>query len=155
MNDKVHHLIHANVAVMRAPLSDPIMAEFLEQADEIDAIAQNSPGFVAQPSPPDEGQVYSGRTLLNLSVWESVESLERFTRGGRHATALARRADWFKQDDRPNYVLFWAPAGHIPTEAEVKGRLDYLTAHGPTPYAFTFDQRFTVEDGTAFRPDSC
>lgn len=152
MNDQLYHLVHANVAIMRAAWDDPIMADFVNQADEIDALAQASPGYVAQPTPADEGQHFSGMALLNLSIWESVERLEAFTHQGRHALALARRAEWFEQGDGPNYVLYWAPAGHVPTEAEVKQRLDSLAARGPTPFAFTFEQRFTVEEMLAFNP---
>lgn len=146
MNQQIYHLIHANVAIARAPLDDPIMADFVNQVDEINALARESPGFVAQPTTTDEGQVFRGRALINLSIWESVESLDRFTHHGRHALALERRAEWFEQHERPNYVLYWAPAGHIPTEAEVKRRLDYLAKHGPTLLAFTFEHRFTVEE---------
>ncbi|MCI0692202.1 DUF3291 domain-containing protein [candidate division KSB1 bacterium] len=151
MIQQIYHLIHANVAITRAPLDGPIMAGFVNQVDEINALARESPGFVAQPTPADEGQVFSGRALMNLSIWESVESLDRFTHQGRHALALERRAEWFEQYDGPNYVLYWAPAGHIPTEAEVKQRIDYLAKYGPTPFAFIFEQRFTVEEMLAFK----
>lgn len=148
------HLVHANIAIMRAPLHDPRMADFVAQADAIDAIAQASPGFIAQPSPQDEGTIYTGLTLLNLSIWASVESLERFTHSGEHSLALQRRAEWFEQYAGPNYVLFWLPAGQIPTEVEVQSRLDYLRTHGETPYAFTFDRRFTVQEMLAFDPEA-
>jgi hypothetical protein len=153
MNQKNYHLIHANVAIMQAPLDDPIMADFVNQVDEINVLAQESPAFVAQPTPKDEGQVFTGRALLNLSVWESVESLDRFTHDGQHALALERRAEWFEQHDGPNYVLYWVAAGNIPTEAEVKQRIEYLGKHGPTPFAFKFEQRFTVEEMLAFSPE--
>jgi hypothetical protein len=146
MNSTAYHLIHANVALAKAPLDDPSMAGFLELADQIDALAAVSPGFVAQPAPPDEGEVYSGRALMNLSIWESVQSLDNFTHTGQHALALARRREWFEAYEGPNYVLFWAPAGHIPTEAEVKGRLVHLARPGPTPWAFNFERPFTVDD---------
>jgi hypothetical protein len=141
-----HLLVHANVAQMRAPLGDPRMADFIAQVDAIDALAKASPGFVALPTPPDEGEVYSEPQLLNLSLWQSVESLEQFTYGGKHARALARRAEWFEQHPGPNYVLFWIPNGEIPSEAEVKRRIEHLASHGPTPYAFTFERPFTVQD---------
>lgn len=153
MQQKTHHLIHANIAVARAPLDDPLMADFVNQADEIDALAHDSPGFVAQPTPGDEGQVFTGRALLNLSVWESVESLDRFTHHGRHALVLERRAEWFEQVEGPNYVLYWAPAEHIPSEAEVKRRIEYLARHESTPFAFTFEQHYTVEEMLAFNPE--
>jgi hypothetical protein len=146
MEKQKYHLAHANIALARAPLDDPIMGDFVARADEIDALAQASPGYVSQPTPPDEGTVFTGRSLLNLSIWESVEDLERFTYGGEHAAMLERRADWFHQHARPNYVLFWFPEGRIPTEVEVQTRIDHLAAFGATPYAFTFIHRFTVQE---------
>ena len=59
MTDPDYHLVHANVARMRAPWDDPIMAGFLAHMDEIDALAQQTEGFVSQPTPSDEGRVYS------------------------------------------------------------------------------------------------
>ena len=146
MHESIHHLIHANIAIMRAPLDDPRMVDFLALADKIDALAQAAPGFVAQTAPPDEGAVYTGNTLLNLSIWESVEHLKQFTYAGQHARALERRAEWFAQTPDRNYVLFWLPASEIPTEEEVARRRDYLSAYGPTPYAFTFNEGFTIHD---------
>ncbi len=154
MTEQIYHLIHANIAVTRAPLDDPRLADFMAQADEIDALAHAAPGFVGQPAPPDEGQVYTGNTLLNLSIWESVEQLRQFTYAGRHALALDRRAEWFVQSPGRNYVLFWLPAGELPTEAEVARRMDYLVRHGPTPYAFSFDEHFTVREMHAYKPRS-
>lgn len=147
----MYHLIHANIAKMRAPLDDPLMADFVEQVDVIDDLARSSPGFVDQPTPWDEGQIYSGDMLLNLSIWASVEALEMFTYQGVHAHMLERRREWFVQYDGPNYVLYWEVAGHIPSESEVKHRVDYLTDHGPTPFAFTFEKWFSIEEMLAYR----
>lgn len=146
------HLVHANIAVMRVPLDDPRMADFLAQVDAIDAIAQASPGFIAQPSAPDEGTIFKDPKLLNLSIWDSVESLEQFTYANAHALALQRRAEWFEQSEGPNYVLFWFPAGQVPSEQEIQDRIDYLRTNGDTPYAFTFERRFTIRDTLAFDP---
>ena len=150
MSQRTHQLVHANIAIMRAPLEDPVMAGFVNQVDQINAVAQASPGFVGQPILPDEGEVFTDRMLLNLSIWESVEDLDRFTHQGLHALALEQRAQWFEQSGRPNYVLYWEPAGHVPSEAEVKERIDHLERHGPTPFAFTFERRFTVGDMLAY-----
>jgi hypothetical protein len=129
------------------------MAGFVDRIDEIDSLAQSSAGFIAQPTPPDEGSVFTGNTLLNLSIWETVESLYKFTYHREHAQVYEQRAKWFKPHARPNYVLYWAPAGQIPSEREVRARLDYLTRHGPTPYAFTFKSHFSVEEMLAFDVD--
>lgn len=153
VNESEFYLVHANVAIMRAPLDDPLMADFVNEADKIDALAWQAPGFVSQPTRVDEGQIFTGPVLLNLSIWESGESLDRFTHQGRQARTLARRAEWFEAIDGPNYVLYWAPAGHLPTEAEVKRRLDYLTVHVPTPFAFIFDQRFRPREELGYDPE--
>jgi hypothetical protein len=119
------------------------MADFVAQVEEINSLARSTAGFVAQPTLPDEGAVYAAPRLLNVSMWESVESLDAFTHQGKHAAALERRSEWFEQAEAsPNYVLYWVPKGHIVTEREIKERLDHLAQHGPTPYAFTFKQPF-------------
>jgi hypothetical protein len=142
-NASGYHLVHANVARARAPLDSPLMADFVAQVEEINSLARRAAGFVAQPTPPDEGAVYTAPLLLNVSVWESVESLDAFTHQGKHAAALERRGEWFEQAEAsPNYVLYWIPEGHFVTEKEVKERLDHLARYGPTPYAFTFEQPF-------------
>jgi hypothetical protein len=89
--------------------------------------------------------------LLNLSIWESVEDLEIFTYQGVHALMLERRREWFESHDGPNYVLFWEMAGHIPSESEMKQGVEYLANQGPTPFAFTFDNRFTVGEMIEYR----
>jgi hypothetical protein len=142
MSENTYHLIHANVALARASLEDEIMSEFVEQIDEINKLASLSPGFISQPTPSDEGQIFKGNFLLNISIWESVESLSSFTHSGKHAGALDNRAKWFKPQDKPNYVLFWFPAGKVPTEVEIQKRIDYLAMHGETPYAFNFNRSF-------------
>jgi hypothetical protein len=124
------------------------MADFVAQVEEINALAHRAAGFVAQPVLPDEGAVYTAPLLLNVSIWESVESLDAYTHQGKHAEALERRGEWFEQAGAsPNYVLYWVPAGHIVTEKEVQERLDHLARCGPTPYAFTFQQPFACREG--------
>ena len=153
MSSPSYHLVHANVAEMLAPLDHPAMSGFVDRIDAIDSLAQASPGFVAQPTPPDEGSVFTGDSLLNLSIWKTVESLYDFTYQREHAQVYEQRAKWFKPHTRPNYVLYWAPADHIPTEREVKARLDHLTRHGPTPYAFNFKSPFSVAEMLAYDVD--
>jgi hypothetical protein len=148
-----HHLVHANVAHARAPLDSPVMAGFVSQVEEINALAHRALGFVAQPTLPDEGTIFTAPFLLNVSIWESIETLDAFTHQGKHASALEQRAQWFDQGGAsPKYVLYWVPRAHVVTEQEVKGRLDYLRKYGATPYAFTFEQPFAVTQALAYRP---
>jgi hypothetical protein len=141
-------LVHANLAEAVAPLDAPEMAGFVLQVDETNRLARSFDGFIAQPALQDEGAVFAPPFLLNVSLWKSIESLEAFTYSGRHDSALQRRAEWFRQGDVPNYVLYWAPKGHMPSEAEVRARLEHLRDRGPTAYAFTFDRPFGPDDRT-------
>ena len=40
------YLAQINIALMKAPLDDPIMAEFAAALNEVNVIAAQSPGFV-------------------------------------------------------------------------------------------------------------
>jgi hypothetical protein len=147
-----YHLVHANVAYARGPLDSPVMAGFMSQLEEINSLAHCAPGFVAQPTPPDDGTIYTDPFLLNVSVWESFETLDAFTHQGKHAEVLERRGEGFhREGTHPKYVLYWVRKDHLVTQKEVKERLDHLGKHGPTPDAFTFDQPFTSKQTAAFR----
>ena len=112
------------------------MSGFVSQMEVVGEIASQSLGFVSQPFPVDSGEVYQGRYLLNLSIWESVSCLKAFTYSGRHAEFLKRRLEWFQIIAKPSYVLFWFRAGQVPTELEVSRRIQKLTVLGPAAYAF-------------------
>ena len=51
----------------------------------------------------------------------------------------------------PILVLWWVPAGHLPTVEEAKERLATLEANGPTAEAFTFRHPFPAP-GEPARP---
>ena len=55
---------------------------------------------------------------------------------------LRRRREWFDRMQDAYAVLWWVPAGDIPTVEEGKERLEHLQQHGPTPFAFTFRRSF-------------
>ena len=83
------------------------------------------------------------RIVINFTVWESVEALFEYAFHSKHVEVYRRRREWFAHhDDVPFAVLWWIPAGHIPSVAEADARLDYLIEHGPTAHAFTFKSRF-------------
>jgi hypothetical protein len=145
MKNQDYYLIHANIAVAREPLDHPIMNDFVQMADEIDEIAHNSPGFISQPTPSESGSIFTGKHLLNLSIWDSVEHLKDFIFSNQHKLALARRGEWFIQVERYNYVLYWVKRGHLPTKNEVMERLNHLRQKGPSSFAFTFEEMFTIE----------
>lgn len=153
------HLAQINIARMRAPLADPVMARFVAQLDEINALADASPGFVWRleehklPTPDPASLAYAAESVIvNLSVWESVESLQRYVYHSAHAGVLRDRREWFEKMEERWMALWWVPAGHRPNVAEGKERLEHLRAHGMTAHAFNFKLPFPPP-GASFPAD--
>jgi hypothetical protein len=149
--DAVTHLAQVNIGRMRGPLEGPIMAGFVERLDEINALADRSPGFVWRLQGGEGNATYlrpyeDDRILFNLSVWESVEALRGYVYGTAHAELLRRRQEWFTRFEGASTAMWWVPAGHRPSVDEAKKRLARLAEAGPTPYAFTFKVSFPPDD---------
>ena len=49
----IHHLAQVNIARMLAPLTDPLMAGFVAELDAINALADNSHGFLWRLQTPE------------------------------------------------------------------------------------------------------
>ena len=152
-----YHLAQINIGRIRAPLDDPIMADFVNNLIKINTLGHNTPGFVWQLLT-EEGDstgfhaFEDNRVLLNMTVWENIEVLYDFTYRSQHVEFFRRRREWFDKFDGLYLVLWWVPAGYHPTPEEAKEKLAHLEAHGPTPLAFTFKQRFTIEEMLAVNP---
>lgn len=142
-----YHVAQLNIGRLLAPLDAPEIAEFVAALDAVNALADAAPGFVWRLQD-DEGNATSFRPfdddtlLVNLSVWESIDALADFTYRTMHRDVLRRRGEWFTKLAGAHLVLWWVPAGHIPSLQEAKERLDLLRDRGPTPDAFTFRTRF-------------
>ncbi|KUL35782.1 DUF3291 domain-containing protein [Actinoplanes awajinensis] len=141
------HLAQMNTAVLRAPLEDPSMAEFAEGVPMMNDLADRSPGFIWRLA----GEYGDGtirapedpRRIYTLSVWESPEHLRAYAYQSTHLDYLRRRRDWFVPNgDQAALVMWWIPAGRIPTMRQALSRLGRLQADGPTPEAFTLRQTF-------------
>ena len=141
-----------NIALPKAPVESPLLADFMALLDPINELADASEGFVWRLQT-DEGNATSirpfkdERLMVNLSTWESVEALREFVYRSVHVEVMRRRREWFEHM-RLYMVLWWVPAGHIPSVEEAKDRLAHLREHGPTPRAFTFREPFGPPDGS-------
>ena len=149
------HLAQANIGRLRAPVDSPTMDGFRTQLDPINALADRTPGFVWRLQTEDGNATairpYESDELMaiNMSVWESLESLQRFVYKSGHVGVMRGRKQWFEQIEGPILVLWWVPVGHTPTVAEALERLRHLEQHGPTAHAFTFRTPFPAPDGDA------
>lgn len=142
-----YHLAQLNVGVLKAPVDDPAIAEFVELLDPINAIADASPGFVwrlVEDGANDATRVrpFGADLLVNFSVWETLDALWSFTYRSEHIDLLRRRRAWFERMSERYLVLWWVPAGHIPSLEEAGERLALLREKGPTPEAFDFRTSF-------------
>jgi hypothetical protein len=145
------HVAQVNIGRVRGSLEDPMMHGFVARLDEINALADGSPGFVWRLQTEAGNATYlrpydDERILINLSVWETVEDLRDFVYGGKHAEVLRQRGDWFEKLEAPVVALWWVPAGHIPSIDEAKKRLAHLQERGPTPFAFSFRELFPPDE---------
>ncbi len=135
------HLAQLNVARLTAPIDSPELTDFVDGLDPVNAVADRSPGFVwrLQDESGDATALrpFGDDIIVNLSVWESLESLTDFMYGRAHSGLLKRRREWFQPFGGPAVVAWWVPAGHQPTLIEAKQRLDRLRSEGPGPDAFT------------------
>jgi hypothetical protein len=140
------HLAQFNMAQLLAPLDSPQLADFVGALERINALADDSPGFVWRLQG-DGGDATSLRpfgedVIVNMSLWESVETLFDFVYRTAHAPVMAKRRQWFGKPDGVYTVLWWVKAGHLPTVEDARARLDILQRKGPSPAAFTFKTRF-------------
>ncbi len=138
-----YHIAQINIARMLAPIDDPSMADFVAQLAPVNALADQSPGFVwrlqSESGDATSIQIYDDdMIIINLTVWESVEALREYVYRSAHHAVLRDRTRWFEKFDGPYYALWWVTAGHLPSPEEGKERLDYLRQHGDSAYAFSF-----------------
>jgi hypothetical protein len=144
-------LAQMNVGTVLYDLDDPRLADFMNNLAAINALAEASPGFVwrLQTEEGDATGIKTSddpRALVNMSVWESLEDLFRFVYRTDHRAFMVRRREWFQKPEGPYQVLWWIRKGRLPTAAEGLARLAHLCAHGPTPYAFTFNKAFPASE---------
>lgn len=147
MSKVKYHLAQVNIAKALAPMTDPAMAGFVNRLDDLNALADETEGFVWRLQGEDGNntalRVFEDPMLLiNMSVWESVEALRNYTYKSAHVEVMRERKKWFTSPDGPHLVLWWIPAGEIPTPDEAKEKLRLLELRGPTPDAFTFRNSF-------------
>jgi hypothetical protein len=140
----MRHLAEFNVARICYPLEDPRMAEFVDNVDRVNRLAEQIEGFVWRLQD-DSGhamnmRVYDDPTILpNLTLWENEQALERFVWQTLHGRFYRRRESWFAPMETP-IVMWWVPAGERPDMAEGVRRRDHLITNGPSDYAFGWER---------------
>ena len=135
---ETRHLAQLNIAMMREPATSPVMADFFANIDRVNALADVAPGFVWRMKGDPPVNPFGDNTLVNMSVWHSVEALSDFVHKSGHMDIMRRRREWFTREAQATMVLWWVRVGHEPTVEEAAAKLALLREKGPSAEAFTF-----------------
>ena len=143
-----YQIAEINVARMKGiNINDPIMKEFVDNLDKVNALAESSEGFVwrlkdesnnaTNLNPYNDEQV-----IINISVWQSIETLENFIYKTFHTEFLKRRKEWFQSYGKAYTAMWWIPKGQFPSIQEAIENLDYYQKNGPSELVFDFRNKY-------------
>lgn len=141
-------LAQVNIAKLLKPEGDPSVQEFFDNLDRINALAEQSDGFIWRLKEEDGGNATGIAVspdpdlIINLSVWRDAETLFEFAYKSAHTPVMAKRRQWFTRFEGAYQALWWVPAGHQPDISEALSKLWMLDRYGPSQQAFTFKARF-------------
>jgi uncharacterized protein DUF3291 len=141
-------LAQLNIAEAIASMDSPVMADFINNTERINKLAEKSPGFIWRLKDDESDNSYSIRAfdnefiLVNMSVWKDRKSLFDFVYNSAHVEIYKRRKEWFGKMPKMHMVLWYVEIGHEPTLEEGKERLKYLQEHGESKNAFSFKSKF-------------
>jgi hypothetical protein len=137
-----------NVARMKGiNINDPIMKEFVDNLDKVNALAESSQGFVwrlkdesnnaTNLNPYNDEQV-----IINISVWQSIETLENFIYKTFHTEFLKRRKEWFQSYGKAYTAMWWISKGQFPAIQEAIEKLAWYQKNGPSELVFDFRNKY-------------
>ncbi len=97
-----YQLAQCNIARLRAPLDSPLLGDFVAALEPINQLADRAPGFVWRLQTEDGDataiRVFNDEMLIvNMSVWESIETLAAFIYSTAHRDVMRRRRQWFEK----------------------------------------------------------
>ena len=119
------------------------MADFMNWLDEINALAERSPGSSRLQG--DNGNNTDLKVsddplfIVNLGVWSSIDALYDFAPTARTTRRCSSGGTNGSNGSAGRTPLWWQPAGTLPTAEEALARLDRLATLG------TLDRGFHVQ----------
>jgi heme-degrading monooxygenase HmoA len=151
-----YHLAQVNLAHLKEPMDSALLKGFVDRLDEINALAESSPGFVwrfvTNNTDPAASVANDPTVIFNLSVWQDLAALHHYVYKTAHNEVFAQRKQWFfdwqARLASSHMALWWVPAGHVPSVDEAMARAQHLQANGPSAYAFSFKRAFN-QNGVA------
>lgn len=143
-----YQIAEINIARMKGVnINDPVMKEFVDNLDKVNALAESSEGFIwrlkddnnnaTSHNPYDDEQV-----VINISVWQNIEALENFMYKTLHSVFLKRRKEWFQTFGKVYTAMWWVSSGQFPSVQEATDKLEYLQKNGASEWVFDFKRKF-------------
>ena len=122
------HLAEINIGKMLGAKGDPAVQGFYDALDEVNALADASPGFIWRftgegNDATDVRPSIDPLLLMNMSVWRDAESLFEYVYRSSHTRVMAQRRNWFERFEGAYMALWWIPVGTIPTVSDGLSRL--------------------------------
>jgi len=151
------HLAQVNIARMLGPIDSPVMTGFTSNLDPINALADQSEGFIWRLKDETNNatsiKVFDDDFIIvNMSVWKNIEALFQYVYRSNHVEFFKRRKEWFEKMPEMHMALWYVPVDQQPTVSEAMDRIIHLRKHGETPYAFSFKKKFTAEEANSYLP---
>ncbi len=142
-----YHIAQINIAKPLFEMESDEMSGFRNALEAVNTFAEASPGFIwrlkDEDGPGATGyDPFGDGTIINISVWEDIESLKSFVYRTGHARFIQRKAEWFPKPEKAHMALWWIHAGGTPSVDEALAKLDLIDKEGPTEQAFTFGKAF-------------
>ena len=140
-------LAELNIATALAPLDSPKLAEFVDNLERVNELAEQCDGFVwrlkdESGNATDIQAFDNPNIIVNLSVWRSVDALKHCMFKTDHIKFFKKKTLWFEKPKQATYVLWWIDESHIPSIDEGIAKLQLLREHGDHQDAFSFKRIF-------------
>ena len=144
------HLAELNIAKFKYPTTDERMADFMNNLDRINALADRAEGFIWRLKSDGSNnatdlRVSEDEYAVNMSVWTDAKALENYVFKTAHVQMYKRKAEWMEMMDKPHMVFWWIPEGTIPTLTNAINNLDEYELNGPTDKLFGWAQVMDIE----------
>jgi len=121
-----YHLAQLNVARLLHPLDHPALASFVDNLDAVNAVADASPGFVwrlqEESGNATDVRPWGDDMIVNLSLWDDLESLRAYVFAPDHAAVLRRRREYFEPMPTPEEIHARVPLSDTAAESVLAGR---------------------------------
>ena len=130
-----------NVAQMKHPKDAPEMQSFFNAVPHVQRLAESSPGFIWRELNEDDptiGKRLGADFIVNLSAWESLDSLYAFVFSQSHRQIMMARDHWFTHVGKALSVVWFANDAPYPSWDQAIDRLEMLWQNGPTRDAFDY-----------------